>query len=75
MALAAEELKQQLFEEITNLPASRLQEVLDFVEFLSVRERQAEDSGDPLLRIAGSLSGAPLSAEEIEQELYGKDSG
>ena len=55
MALAAEELKQQLFEKITDLPDSRLQEVLDFVECLSVRERQAEDSGDPLLRIAGSL--------------------
>lgn len=75
MVLAAEELKQQLFEKITTLPASRLQEVLDFVEFLSIRERQAEDSEDPLLRLLGGLSGAPISAEEIEQELYGKDSG
>lgn len=75
MALAAEELKQQVFEKITSLPASRLQEVLDFVEFLSIREHQAEDSRDPLLRLLGSLSGAPISAEEIEQELYGKGSG
>jgi hypothetical protein len=26
---------------------------------------------DPMLRVAGCLSGAPLSAAEIEQELYG----
>ena len=75
MALAAEKLKQQLFEKITNLPDSKLQEVLDFVEFLSIRERQVGASEDPLLRILGSLSGAPISAEEIEQELYGRDSG
>lgn len=75
MALAAEELKQQLFEKITSLPASRLREVLDFVEFLSIREHQVGASEDPLLRILGSLSGAPISAEEIEQELYGRDSG
>ena len=75
MALAAEELKQQLFEKITSLPDSRLQEVLDFVEFLSIREHQVEDSEDPLLRLLGSLSGAPIAAEEIEQELYRKGSG
>lgn len=28
---------------------------------------------DPILRVAGCLSGEPLSAAEIEKELYGED--
>jgi hypothetical protein len=27
---------------------------------------------DPILRVAGCLSGDPISAEEIEKELYGE---
>ncbi len=65
-----EGLKQKLLERITDLPEGRLQEVLDFIDFLRTREHQDED---PILRVVGSLSGDPLSAEEIEQELYGKD--
>jgi hypothetical protein len=38
--------------------------------------RQASEfagADDPILRVAGCLSGSPLSAEEIEAELYGKE--
>ena len=28
---------------------------------------------DPILRVAGCLSGDPISAEEIEKELYGEE--
>ena len=31
------------------------------------------DDDDPILRVAGCLSGSPLSAKEIEQALYGKE--
>ena len=31
------------------------------------------DADDPILQVAGCLSGSCLSAEDIEQELYGKE--
>lgn len=65
-----EALKKRLLESLAEMPETRLQEVVDFVDFLRVREQKHED---PLLRVAGCLSGRPLSAEEIEDELYGKD--
>lgn len=71
MNAATEVLKQRLLEKITDLSEVRLQEVVDFVDFLRLREQKNED---PILRVAGCLSGSPLSAEEIEDELYGKDS-
>lgn len=66
----AEILKQKLLEKITDLPEARLQEVLDFVDFLRSRKPRVED---PILHVAGCLSGSPLSAKEIEEELYGNE--
>jgi len=63
-------LKQKLLEKITELPEARLQEVLDFVDFLKSRKQRVED---PILHVSGCLSGRPLSAREIEEELYGKE--
>jgi hypothetical protein len=65
-----EVLRQKLLEKLADLPEARLQEVLDFIDFLRSRERTGED---PILQVAGCLSGSPLSAEEIEGELYGED--
>lgn len=65
-----EVLRQKLFEKIADLPEVRLQEVLDFIDFLRNRECKGED---PILKVAGCLSGSPLSAKEIEEELYGKE--
>ena len=70
MNVATEVLKQQLLEKVTDLSESRLQEVLDFIDFLRFREQKSED---PILRVAGYLSGNPLSAEAIDEELYGKE--
>ena len=64
-------LKEKLLVRLDNLRESQLQVVLDFVDFLKSREKSGED---PILRGAGSLSGSPLSAEEIEKELYGEES-
>lgn len=65
-----EVLRRKLLERVADLPEVRLQEILDFVDFLRAREREDQDS---ILKVAGCLSGSPLSAEEIEEELYGKD--
>ncbi len=65
-----ETLRQKLLEKVSYIPEERLREVLDFIDFLSTREARVED---PILEVAGCLSGSPLSAEDIEQELYGKD--
>ncbi|HPZ40678.1 MAG TPA: DUF2281 domain-containing protein [Candidatus Atribacteria bacterium] len=65
-----EVLKQKLLEKVADLPEERLREVLDFIDFLKAREEGGED---PILKVAGCLSGNSISAEEIEEELYGKE--
>jgi hypothetical protein len=61
-------LKDSIIEKLEQLPEPALREVLDFVEFISARALVQEE---PLLAVAGILSGSALSAEQIEQELYG----
>jgi hypothetical protein len=63
-------LKEELLIRLDDMEESQLHEVLDFADFLKARKRGIED---PILRVAGCLSGSPLSAEEIEKELYGED--
>ena len=62
-------VKENLFDKISDLPEAKLQEVLDFVDFLRSRKSEVED---PILKVAGCLSGIPLSGSEIEEELYGR---
>ena len=62
-------VKENLFDKISDLPEAKLQEVLDFVDFLRSRKSEVED---PILKVAGCLSGTPLSGSEIEEELYGR---
>ena len=63
-------VKGLIVEKLDRLPGAALQEVLDFVDFLAQRKAPPED---PVLAVAGMLSGSPLSPEEIERELYGPD--
>jgi hypothetical protein len=65
-------LKERITEKLDRLPESDLREVLDFVEFLTWR---TSEPYEPLLRVAGSLSGEMPSADEIERELYGENDG
>lgn len=65
-------LKEQIVEKLDHLPESNLRQVLSFVEFLTWRSSDQEDT---LLSVAGILSGSPLSAEEIEQQLYDGGNG
>jgi len=61
-------LRERIVEKLEYLPESNLRQVLSFVEFLTWR---ATDQDEPLLSVAGVLSGKMLSAEQIEEELYG----
>jgi len=63
-------VKKMILEKIGDLPVQKLQEVLNFVDFLKARE---EEDDDPILKVVGCLSGDPLTAKEIEEELYGKE--
>jgi hypothetical protein len=63
-------VKGLIVERLDRLPGPVLQEVLDFIEFLSQRKTLSED---PVLAVAGMLAGSSLSADEIERELYGED--
>lgn len=65
-----EVLRNKLLERIADMSEVRLQEILDFADFLKIQERKRENS---ILNVAGCLSGIPLSATEIEEELYGED--
>jgi hypothetical protein len=67
-------LVSKIVEKLEYLPDLTLNEVLDFVEFLTWRktERQAGlTNEEPLLAVAGVLSGNPLSDRKIEADLYG----
>ena len=61
-------LRERIVDKLEYLPESNLRQVLSLVEFLTWR---ATDQDEPLLSVAGVLSGKMLSAEEIEEELYG----
>ena len=61
-------LRERIVDKLEYLPEPNLRQVLSFVEFLTWR---ATDQDEPLLSVAGVLSGKMLSAEQIEEELYG----
>jgi hypothetical protein len=65
--MAISVLKERIIEKLQDLPDADLLQVLDFLDFVTGRTAQDDD---PLLSMAGSLSGKALSAEEIENELY-----
>ncbi len=63
---------------VERLPASKTQEVLDFVEFLIAREEQTrapsgvdlDPATDPLLSFIGGVSHGSLT-HNIDNDLYG----
>lgn len=62
-----EELIAKVMGSLGGLSAFRIEELLDYIEFLKKREEKTED---PILKVAGILSGEPMSAKEIDEELY-----
>ena len=65
-----EDLVAKVMSSVGGLPAFRIEELLDYIEFLKSREGKTED---PILKVAGILSGEPISAKEIDEELYGRE--
>lgn len=61
-------LKDKILDKLQDLPEPSLREVLSFVDFITWRSTTDES---PLLSVAGILSGNPVSAQEIEKQLYG----
>ena len=70
MRINHEDLIAKVISSVGGLPAFRIEELLDYIEFLKSREEKTED---PILKVAGILSGEPISAQEIDEELYGKE--
>jgi hypothetical protein len=73
-------LKGKLVQEIDELPADRLLEVLDFVEYLLSKAQKAraaepardlDPTKDPILKFIGGVSHGSL-AKDIDKELYGE---
>lgn len=71
LPMSDETLKEDIVRELDHLPPEVLREVRDFIVSLGRERRPSEDKAG-LLEAAGCLSGAPLSAEEIETALYGE---
>jgi predicted dinucleotide-utilizing enzyme len=74
-----QELKEELENKLEQLPASKLQEVLDFASFLLSQQSHEDFSSynskplkadeDPLLNFIGAVSHGRL-AEDIDDEVY-----
>ena len=62
-----EDLIAKVMSNLGGLPTFRIEELLDYIEFLKNREEKTED---PILKVAGILTGEPISAKEIDEELY-----
>ena len=67
-------------ERLRSLPDPLLPEVLAFLTQLESRSRYLSeptsadsDQPDPLLSLAGALTGEPISSQQIDQELYGDE--
>jgi hypothetical protein len=64
----------QLLEQLKHLSNSERLEVIEAATRLLREDLVARaGSDDPVLRVAGCLSGEPVSASEIERELYGEE--
>lgn len=76
MGVDREELKKA----VDMLPEEKLAILQRYMRMLqkpSLLEGEAiapADQGDPILRVLGCLSGEPLTARQIEEELYGGNS-
>ncbi|NJL37468.1 MAG: DUF2281 domain-containing protein [Leptolyngbyaceae cyanobacterium RM2_2_4] len=66
-------LIEQIVVTLQKLPESKIQEILDFARFLSWQTLKDEElsTEEPLLAVAGMLSGEPIANEDINEELYG----
>ena len=72
-------IKERLLATIEEIPESKLEEVLDFIEFVLDKERHVQEKNDlepmkdPILEYIGGVTHGSL-AENIDDELYGEKS-
>jgi hypothetical protein len=64
-----DDLEKDIVRRLKRLPPAALRELRDVLNLLE--DQQRASSSRSLLEAAGQLSGDPLTAEEIEQTLYG----
>lgn len=55
-----------IIKKISDMPEPKLQEILDFIDFLRSKIIEEDDS---ILKVAGCLSGDALTSKDIEEEL------
>ena len=72
-------IKERLFTTIEEIPEDKLEELLDFMEFLLEKERHRKNGilyldpdKDPILEYIGGVSNGFL-AKNIDSELYGEN--
>jgi hypothetical protein len=74
-------IRERLLSTLEALPESRLEELLDFVEFLLTREHRKnkptrevdfDPAQDPILEYIGGVAHGSL-AQDIDRELYGEE--
>ena len=70
-------IKKRVLENLERVSESDIQEISDFVEFITIRRSKKPakktkclPQGDPILKLMGIASVQPFS-EQIDQELYG----
>lgn len=68
--MADDALEKDIVRRLKRLPPAALRELRDVLSLLE--ERQRASSRSSMLEAAGQLSGDPMTAEEIEQTLYGR---
>jgi len=70
MSGEAESLRKAIAQKLERIGEPSLRKVLSFVEYLD-RNGKTPNGDDPFFAVIGTLSGEPISSEEIDEELYG----
>lgn len=68
---SVEALRERVRTSLDRLGPDELEDILDYI---ASRDWPAPTGRNPLLEVAGSLSGDPVTSEEIDEELYGEGS-
>lgn len=65
-------LRERIRAGLDRLGPDELEEILDYIDS---REDSTPTGRNPVLDVAGILSGDPVTSEELDEELYGEGSG
>ena len=62
------ETTEKLIEKISELPVACIHDVFNYIDYLRFRSQK---DNDPIINVAGCLSGNSMTSPEIDAELYG----